>query len=164
MGWQSQTEVARIYLNPSQQHSIITKIKNGRNGNAFVTNMASVDVYLPQQGEADNWGDKYASTMSGNKHTSDEMWEAIQNFLRFPCTRAHLNVKEINFSSGHPADGGIWENWVVMDTALLRTYLEEYCKDGDMPESLHNVLATAHEHDDGQGGCWETVIIKHTVV
>jgi hypothetical protein len=163
MGWQSQTEIARMYLSSSQRRAITAIIQGGKNGRAFVTNMSSIlpDV-CPRYDEQDNWGKKRAFCISGPKTTTDEMWEAIKDFLRTPCARAHLNVKEFDFSCGNPMDGGVWEKRIVMDANLLPTYLQDY--DGRMPEDLENILRSAHEHDDGIGGCWETIIIKHTVI
>jgi hypothetical protein len=127
--------------------------------------MATVIPGVPQKGDKDNWGPKRAYCISPAKTFTDEMWEATKNFLSLPCARAHLSVKEVDFSEDNPAAGGIWEKWFVMDSALLRSYLDDFREeDYDMPEDMERVLAGAHEHDNGRGGQWETIIIKHTVV
>ncbi len=33
-----------------------------------------------------------------------------------------------------------------------------------IPKDMHRVLHAAREYDDGLGGRWETIVIKHTVI
>jgi hypothetical protein len=154
----------------SELHALVAMIQAGKNGRAFIAPLDHTGVpFLPQRYEEDNWGPKRGSCISPTKSTTDEMWEAIRRLLSLPCARAHLNVKEFDFSNDHPAAGGVWEKWYVMDSALLSHFIDEYQKkydslEQDMPEEMRRVLSAAHEYNDGQGGKWETIVIKHTVV
>jgi len=160
MGWQSETDIARMCLSSGHRQSITARIQGGKNGRAFITNMASIIPEVPKHGEVDKWGPKRCFCVGGPKTTTDEMWVAIQKLLAMPCARVHLKVKEFDFSTGCPADGGVHETWIVMDTALLRSFLEDATF--EMPESMESVLNSAHE--TGDGGGWETIIITHTVI
>jgi hypothetical protein len=80
------------------------------------------------------------------------------------------------FSDDHPAAGGTASGrcgLCLTHTALLSQHcledcLEDYHKEysswGEIPKDMHRVLRAAHEYDDGLGGRWETIVIKHTVV
>jgi hypothetical protein len=91
------------------------------------------------------------------------------DFFRFLALgRISMSWNEFDFSDDHPAAGGIWEVWFVFDTALLSHYLEDYHENypfcEEIPEDMYRVLRAAHEYDDGLGGRWETIVIKHTVI
>ena len=170
MGWQSVTEIARLNMSSGNRAELVRKIRAGKNGRAFGSGMdRAIPGFIPGKGEKeDNWGPKFSSCIGPAKSTTDDMWDATMRLLSLSCARAYLHVMEFNFSDDHPAAGGIWEVWFVFDTALLSHYLEDYHKEysfcEEIPKDMYRVLRAAHEYDDGLGGRWETIVIKHTVV
>lgn len=170
-GWQSHTEVLRLDLTSSHKvESLKQKIRNGRTTGPIKAWYDMSHLIPGASGrEPDNFGPVYASCMSPDKCTTDDMWEAFRRLFALPCAREQLSVEEINLSEGgSPVDGGLWERWYIFDSAFLDNFLEYLIRDGnvDVPEKMQRVLwAAHHEIDDGHGGRhWETILVKHTVV
>ena len=86
--------------------------------------------------------------------------------MSLPCVKEPLRMKTIDLScGGHPSCGGLVELWYIFDSTLLHRYLEDFDENyHEMSADVRRVLRSAHQHDDGECGRWEMVIVKHTVV